>query len=211
MRILSTGSGSASRHWVWLPTHPFTTGMSTMPPSRTLSRCSTDSPTWRYGFSHGIRVGTFANAVRSYQGCQIINYRVNSEGKWMVVVGISQQQGRVVGSMQLYSKERGISQHIESHSAAFASINVEGSPLPHHLFSFAVRTPTGAKLQIAEIDHQEPNPRFQKKAVEVFFPQEAVNDFPVAMQVSNPVLRLRLCTSLEIATLNTWSLVSLNA
>ena len=86
--------------------------------------------------------------------------------------------------MQLYSKERGISQSIEGHAAAFASINVEGSALPHHLFSFAVRTPTGAKLQIAEIDHQEPNPRFQKKAVEVYFPQEAVNDFPVAMQVS---------------------------
>jgi clathrin heavy chain len=102
----------------------------------------------------------------------------------MVVVGISQQQGRVVGSMQLYSKERGISQFIEGHAAAFADINVEGSPLPHHLFTFAVRTQTGAKLQIAEIDHQEPNPRFQKKAVEVYFPQEAVNDFPVAMQVS---------------------------
>lgn len=103
----------------------------------------------------------------------------------MVVVGIGQQQGRVVGSMQLYSKERGISQFIEGHAAAFASINVEGSPLPHHLFTFAVRTQTGAKLQIAEIDHQEPNPRFQKKAVEVYFPQEAVNDFPVAMQVSS--------------------------
>ncbi|OQE16730.1 hypothetical protein PENSTE_c023G04902 [Penicillium steckii] len=118
-------------------------------------------------------------------GCQIINYRVNSEEKWMVVVGISQQQGRVVGSMQLYSKARGISQFIEGHAAAFADINVEGSALPHHLFTFAVRTQTGAKLQIAEIDHQEPNPRFQKKAVEVYFPQEAVNDFPVAMQVSS--------------------------
>ncbi|CAG8909320.1 unnamed protein product [Penicillium egyptiacum] len=118
-------------------------------------------------------------------GCQIINYRVNAEEKWMVVVGISQQQGRVVGSMQLYSKERGISQFIEGHAASFASITVEGSPLPHSLFTFAVRTQSGAKLQIAEIDHQEPNPRFQKKAVEVYFPQEAVNDFPVAMQVSS--------------------------
>ncbi|KAJ5373873.1 Clathrin heavy chain [Penicillium concentricum] len=118
-------------------------------------------------------------------GCQIINYRVNAEEKWMVVVGISQQQGRVVGSMQLYSKERGISQFIEGHAASFANITVEGSPLPHSLFTFAVRTQTGAKLQIAEIDHQEPNPRFQKKAVEVYFPQEAVNDFPVAMQVSS--------------------------
>ena len=109
---------------------------------------------------------------------------MNDEGKWSVLVGISQQQGRVVGSIQLYSRERGISQFIEGHAAAFASVQVEGSPLEHKLFTFAVRSPTGAKLQIAEIDHQEPNPRFQKKAVEVFFPAEAVNDFPVAMQIS---------------------------
>ncbi|KAJ5412133.1 uncharacterized protein N7487_006492 [Penicillium crustosum] len=111
-------------------------------------------------------------------GCQIINYRVNAEEKWMVVVGISQQQGRVVGSMQLYSKERGISQFIEGHAASFANITVEGSPYP-------TASSPSPFLQIAEIDHQEPNPRFQKKAVEVYFPQEAVNDFPVAMQVSS--------------------------
>lgn len=102
----------------------------------------------------------------------------------MVLVGISQQQGRIVGSMQLHSRDRGISQHIEGHAAAFATVRVEGSPLPHKLFTFSVRTATGAKLQIAEIDHQEPNPKFQKRAVEVYFPAEATNDFPVAMQVS---------------------------
>jgi clathrin heavy chain len=118
------------------------------------------------------------------QNCQIISYRVNDDEKWMVVVGISQQQGRIVGTMQLHSRERGISQHIEGHAAAFATIQVDGSPAPHKLFTFSVRTATGAKLQIAEIDHQEPNPKFPKKAVEVYFPAEAVNDFPVAMQVS---------------------------
>lgn len=35
-----------------------------------------------------------------------------------------------------------------------------------------------------EIDHTAPDPPFVKKAVDVFFPPEAVNDFPVAMQVS---------------------------
>ena len=35
-----------------------------------------------------------------------------------------------------------------------------------------------------EIDHQEGNPVFQKRAVDVFFPPEAQADFPVAMQVS---------------------------
>ncbi|KAI9670383.1 MAG: hypothetical protein M1817_004426 [Caeruleum heppii] len=118
------------------------------------------------------------------QGCQIINYRVSDDGKWMVVVGISQQQGRVVGAMQLYSKDRGISQAIEGHAAAFGSIRIEGAPTETKLFSFAVRTATGAKLHIVEVDHQSTNPVFAKKAVDVYFPAEAVNDFPVAMQIS---------------------------
>ncbi|KAF5246849.1 hypothetical protein FANTH_6711 [Fusarium anthophilum] len=118
------------------------------------------------------------------QGCQIINYRVNGDGKWMVVVGISSQQGRVVGAMQLYSKDRGISQAIEGHAAAFGTLRLEGAPQDTKFFSFAVRTATGAKLHIVEVDHPESNPVFQKKAVDMFFPPEATNDFPVALQVS---------------------------
>ena len=103
----------------------------------------------------------------------------------MVVVGISQQQGRVVGSMQLYSRERGISQAIEGHAAAFADIRLDDAPSDTHLFTFAVRTATGAKLHVVEVDHQASNPVFQKKTVDVYFPAEATNDFPVAMQVSS--------------------------
>ena len=73
-------------------------------------------------------------------GCQIINYRTNDDESWMVVVGISQQQGRVVGAMQLYSKARGISQAIEGHAASFATIRLEGAAADTKLFSFAVRT-----------------------------------------------------------------------
>ncbi|KAL7270849.1 Clathrin heavy chain [Rhizina undulata] len=120
----------------------------------------------------------------SLQGCQIINYRVNSDEKWMVVVGISQSQGRVVGSMQLYSRDRGISQAIEGHAAAFAELRIEGAPSDTKLFTFAVRTAQGAKLHVVEVDHAQGNPVFQKKAVDVYFPAEAVNDFPVAMQIS---------------------------
>ncbi|KAG2218281.1 hypothetical protein INT45_002403 [Circinella minor] len=117
-------------------------------------------------------------------GCQIINYRVSKDEKWMVLIGISAQQGRVVGSMQLYSKDRGVSQFIEGHAAAFASIQLEDAPHPTKLFAFAVRTATGdSKLQIIEVDHSEGNPPFQKKAVEIFFPPEASQDFPVSMQV----------------------------
>ncbi|KAF2222182.1 hypothetical protein BDZ85DRAFT_320437 [Elsinoe ampelina] len=122
---------------------------------------------------------------QNLNGCQIINYRVSDDEKWMVVVGISQQQGRVVGSMQLYSKERGISQAIEGHAAAFGKIRLEGAPADSKLFTFVNRSATGAKLHIVEVDYQQGNPQFTKKNVDVYFPAEATNDFPVAMQVSD--------------------------
>lgn len=121
---------------------------------------------------------------QNLSGCQIINYRVEDDEKWMVVVGISQQQGRVVGSMQLYSRDRGISQAIEGHAAAFGSLRLDDGQTDTKLFTFANRSATGAKLHIVEIDHQAPNPQFQKRAVDMYFPPEATSDFPVAMQVS---------------------------
>jgi hypothetical protein len=112
----------------------------------------------------------------------------------MVVVGITQQQGRVVGAMQLYSRDRGISQAIEGHAAAFGTLRLEGAPSDTKVFTFSVRTATGAKLHIVEVDHQASNPVFAKKAVDVYFPAEAVNDFPVAMQVSQKYSIIYLVT-----------------
>ena len=128
------------------------------------------------------------------QGCQIINYRVNEDEKWMVVVGISQQQGRVVGAMQLYSRDRGISQAIDGHAAAFGTVRLEGAPADTRLFTFAVRTATKSTLHVVEIDHQQSNPAFPKKAVDVYFPPEATNDFPVSMQVSQKYSIIYLVT-----------------
>lgn len=121
----------------------------------------------------------------SLNGTQIIGYSVNADGKWSALTGISQQQGRIVGNIQLYSRERNVSQGIEGHSAAFGELRLEGASSDTRLFTFANKTANGAKLHIVEIDHQEGNPTYQKKAVDVFFPPEATNDFPVSVQVSN--------------------------
>lgn len=48
--------------------------------------------------------------------------------------------------MQLYSKEKNVSQPLEGHAAAFAELKLDGSSSPTRLFSFAVRTATGAKV-----------------------------------------------------------------
>lgn len=121
----------------------------------------------------------------SLSGCQIINYRTDHKLQWLLLIGISAQQNRVVGAMQLYSVERKVSQPIEGHAAAFAQFKLEGNPEISTLFCFAVRSAQGGKLHIIEVG-QPPagNQPYPKKAVDVFFPPEAQNDFPVAMQVS---------------------------
>lgn len=77
---------------------------------------------------------------------------------------------------------------------------MEGNAEMSTLFCFAVRSVQGGKLHIIEVG-QPPagNQPFTKKAVDVFFPAEAVNDFPVAMQVIfNDVLFLKKfpCTNM---------------
>jgi clathrin heavy chain len=78
---------------------------------------------------------------------QIINYKISTDLKWMVLIGIASQNNRVVGNMQLYSKEKNVSQALEGHAAAFSEIKLEGAAAPTKLFSFAVRSATGAKVQ----------------------------------------------------------------
>ncbi|XP_030771005.1 clathrin heavy chain 2 isoform X4 [Rhinopithecus roxellana] len=120
----------------------------------------------------------------SLAGCQVIHYRTDEYQKWLLLIGISAQQNRVVGAMQLYSVDRKVSQPIEGHAAAFAELKMEGNAKPATLFCFAVRNPTGGKLHIIEVGQPAAgNQPFVKKAVDVFFPPEAQTDFPVAMQI----------------------------
>lgn len=122
-------------------------------------------------------------------GCQIINYRTDHKQQWLLLIGISahvgdQQASRVVGAMQLYSVERKVSQPIEGHAAAFGQFTMPGNASTSTLFCFAVRGAASSKLHVIEVGTPAPgNQPFTKKAVDIFFPPEAQNDFPVAMQI----------------------------
>lgn len=87
-------------------------------------------------------------------GAQIINYRASGDEKWLVLVGISGNTTnpsafKVKGAMQLYSRERGVSQPIEGHAASFAELKLDGHQHPTKLFTFSVRTATGAKASLS--------------------------------------------------------------
>eukprot|EP00966_Prymnesium_polylepis_P161959 3742995-Prymnesium_polylepis.2 len=49
--------------------------------------------------------------------------------------------------MQLYSKEKEVSQPIEGHAAAFHSYTCEGATSPSTLFTYAAKTTAGAKVR----------------------------------------------------------------
>lgn len=84
-------------------------------------------------------------------GTQIINYRCSADEKWLVLVGISGNTTnpsafKIKGSMQLYSRDRSVSQPIEGHAAAFAELKLDGHQHPTKLFTFSIRTAAGAKV-----------------------------------------------------------------
>lgn len=146
----------------------------------------TDSTVYHWGMEGDSTPVKMFDRHSTLAGCQIINYRTDDKLSWLLLIGISAQANRVVGAMQLYSMERKVSQPIEGHAACFGTFKTEGNPEPSTLFCFGVRGAAGGKLHIIEVGTPPTgNTPFQKKAVDVFFPPEAQNDFPVAMQADH--------------------------
>ena len=51
------------------------------------------------------------------EGTQIINYQVSPDEKWCLLMGISQGGGGAIkGDMQLFSREKGVSQTLSGHA-----------------------------------------------------------------------------------------------
>lgn len=124
----------------------------------------------------------------SLNNTQIINFVANKKLDWFAVVGILQENGRIGGKIQLYSKQRNISQAIDGHVAIFSNIVLEGNGTSEvQVFVTGNRnTTTGTgELRMIEIDHDQQLPtQFQKRTSDIFFPPDATNDFPIAVEVS---------------------------
>lgn len=119
------------------------------------------------------------------EGAQIINYKADATGQWLLLIGILQRDGRIAGSMQLYSREKNVSQIIEAHAGAFASYTPKGAARPSILFAFAFRSATASKLYVLEVGAAEGS-TFQKQSVDIFYPAETgAGDFPVAIQIDD--------------------------
>jgi len=115
---------------------------------------------------------------------RIINYHVNHDFTWMCLVGIGQENNRIVGHMQLFSAEKSVSQPLEGHAATFAKSSSGAT-----LFCFVSRNTADAKLFIREVSGGS-----HRVASPVFFPDTSPNDFPVALEISDRYKVLYLIT-----------------
>lgn len=125
----------------------------------------------------------------SLANCQIIDFVANKFLDWFAVVGIKQENDRIVGKIQLYSKSRNVSQPIDGHVAQFATLklNNEANSPVIQLFVTGTRslTSTSGQLKIIEIEHDPKLPTtYTKKSMDIFFPNDANNDFPLSIKIS---------------------------
>ncbi|KAL2558245.1 Clathrin heavy chain 1 [Forsythia ovata] len=137
---------------------------------------------------------------------QIINYRCDPSEKWLVLIGIApgspEKPQLVKGNMQLFSVDQQRSQALEAHAASFASFRVPGNDNDSILISFATKTSNAgqitSKLHVIELGAQPGKPSFTKKQADLFFPPDFVDDFPVAMQISNKYGLIYVITKLGL-------------
>ncbi|KAK9460391.1 uncharacterized protein V1516DRAFT_676506 [Lipomyces oligophaga] len=122
---------------------------------------------------------------QSLANCLLINYHVEKDGRWVVLIGLASEQNRAVGHMQLYSLDRQISQAIQGHAAAFTRFRMDGAQADSKLFCFANRSATGGgNIRIIEIDAPADGVKYSNKTLDIMFPPEAPVDFPVALEAS---------------------------
>uniref|UniRef100_A0A7S1ZUA3 Clathrin heavy chain n=1 Tax=Ditylum brightwellii TaxID=49249 RepID=A0A7S1ZUA3_9STRA len=120
--------------------------------------------------------------------CQIINYHVSPDQKWCLLGGISAAAGGgVAGNMQLYSIEKKVSQPLQGHAGAFASIKLLGREDPAQVLVFHEKKAESApgeppKLYVMEIgrDPSKGAP-FRLAPTNIPVPADAAADFPVSL------------------------------
>ena len=124
--------------------------------------------------------------IPSIKGCQIINYQASSDKKWLLLIGIKKVAGGIGGEMMLYSVDKKKPQALSGHTGTFADITPDGATKPATVVIFAEKKAgSNSRIQIMQVGgRQEGVAPFRVKPVDIPFPAEAVNDFPVAMQVS---------------------------
>jgi clathrin heavy chain len=121
--------------------------------------------------------------------CQIINYQFSPDAKWCLLGGISAGAGGTVnGNMQLYSTEKKVSQPLQGHAGAFATLKIIGRDDPAQVLVFHEKKNDNPaeppKLFVMEVGRDPAKgPAFRLPPTQIPVPADAAADFPVSLVV----------------------------
>ena len=117
---------------------------------------------------------------------QIINYTADNSETWCLLTGISTPDGgkTINGHMQLYFTGGQQQQILEGHAGCFGEIPLRDGQPPTTCFAFIEKkaSESVSKIHVMEINKPASGQKF-KATVELVYPVEAQNDFPVAMHL----------------------------
>ena len=124
--------------------------------------------------------------IPAISGCQIINYVASSDLKWLLLSGIKKGSNGIEGQMMLYSVEKKKPRAISGYTGTFADVTLEGQSQPVTVVAFTETKPgIRGRLQVMQVGGRKAGVTpFRIKPVNIPYPAEAVNDFPIAMQAS---------------------------
>jgi len=120
---------------------------------------------------------------------QIINYHMAPDGKWCLLGGISAgANGTVNGNMQLYSVEKKVSQPLQGHAGAFATIKILGREDPAQVLVFhekkADNPQDPPKFFVMEVGRDpSKGAAFRLPPTTIPVTPDAAADFPVSLVV----------------------------
>jgi clathrin heavy chain len=122
--------------------------------------------------------------------CQIISYKLDPQGKYASVSGISSTDGgnTIDGSLQLCLIEQGKQQSLQAHYGCFGKVKVHDEHNESILFAYAER-PKETGVNTIKINEIGPLPASAQKkfttSIDLTYPQGGAADFPVFMSFAS--------------------------
>lgn len=123
------------------------------------------------------------------EGCQIISYKLDPQGKYASISGISSADGgqSIDGNLQLCLIEQVKQQSLTAHMGCFGKIKVHNESHESVLFAYAERIKeSGAnKITISEISPPPANATKFRVQFDLVYPQPSPTDFPIFMSFAS--------------------------
>lgn len=139
---------------------------------------------WRVGADEPVHI---FDRHASLASAQIVAYVADRSAKWLAIVGITPDKGKsAVGSLQLFSVDKRLSQILPAHAATFAYVAMQSYTATLFVFASRILKEGGNDIQSQfRVIEVEGRGDFAKASTDIYYPPEFSEDFPISLLMSS--------------------------